>query len=454
MKKVSIMVLAVIITFGVSNQVHAKNSYSISRITGGNRYETSANISNEFSNSTVQNIIIASGNNFPDALSGSTLSKKLNAPILLMNETISSSSSSINYIKEHLVDGGTIYVLGGNTSINDSFLDYFKSLGYNIKRLGGNDRFDTNKQIVHFMNVEKGTPVFLVNGYGFADALSISSIAASKGYPVLMSHKTNLPNEIKDILKEIQPSKIFIIGGEGSINSSIENELKLNDSIERIKGNNRYETSLNVCKYFDLNSSYAIVANGENFPDALSGSALATKLNVPIILTDGSNIIEQKRYLDSTECSNLIILGGKGSVSIAVEDILSGKEKMLFFIKKGYIKDNKKYIEGYFDKFVTDLDEARQYERETGKFVIVHDETGDWIPDDGFDMPISNTATLEVDNNVKITELHFDAKNNYQTSYVDKDFNSIIVGKYEDWPYFDLTLKNGKVIEMYQEYRP
>lgn len=149
---------------------------------------------------------------------------------------------------------------------------------------------------------------------------------------------------------------------------------------------------------------------------------------------------------------NSIILGGKGSVSISAQDILSEKAKMLFFIKKGYIKNNKRYIEGYFDKFVTDLDEARQYERETGKSIIVHDKSGDYLDDDGFDMPISNVVTLEVDNNVKITELDFDS--NGCILHVDKDFNSIITEKYKDWPYFDVTLKNGIVTEMYQEYRP
>ena len=324
-----------------------KNNYNIKRITGENRYETSANISSEFNNSKVKNIIIASGNNFPDALTGSVLSKNLNAPILLVDKTIETSSNSINYIKSHLTKSGTIYILGGNESVNEDFLDYFKSLDYNVKRLGGSNRFDTNKTIVSFMNVEKGTPVIVVNGYGFADALGISSIAALKGYPILMINETNLPSESKDMLKEIQPSKVFVIGGEGSLNNSVIDELKNrvpsldNNSIVRISGSSRYETSLNVCKYFNLNTDSAIVVNGKSFPDALSGSALAAKLNAPIILTDGSNIIEQKRYLDSTNCLNLILLGGKGSVSQAAEDILNGKETQLFFIREGIKKMEK-----------------------------------------------------------------------------------------------------------------
>lgn len=130
----------------------------------------------------------------------------------------------------------------------------------------------------------------------------------------------------------------------------------------------------------------------------------------------------------------------------------SKKEKVLFFINRGYEKNNKKYIEGYFDKFVTNLDEARDYEKRTGQSVICHDETGDYIPDDGFDMSISNTTTLEVDDGVNISEVDFDSKGSILN--VTKDFNSIIIGKYKDWPIFEVIFKEGVVTELHQEYRP
>lgn len=100
--------------------------------------------------------------------------------------------------------------------------------------------------------------------------------------------------------------------------NSIVDELKnivpsLNkEDIERVEGKNRYETSLNVCSKFNLLSDNAIVASGENFPDALSGSALASKMDAPIILTDGVNILKQKEYLDNNNYKNLILLGEQG----------------------------------------------------------------------------------------------------------------------------------------------
>lgn len=146
-----------------------------------------------------------------------------------------------------------------------------------------------------------------------------------------MSNADKLPNEIKDIIKDISPTKAFIIGGEGVMRNSIVDELKnivpsLNkDDIERVEGKNRYETSLNVCSKFNLLSDNAIVANGENFPDALSGSALASKMDAPIILTDGVNILKQKEYLDNNNYKNLILLGGTGVINTESQRILENK---------------------------------------------------------------------------------------------------------------------------------
>lgn len=339
MKKIITLVASFAIIFGASNLVMARTNYNVNRIYGENRYKTSINISKNFSNDKVDNVIIASGNNFPDALAGSVLLKKLNAPILLVDKDIEGSRDSIEYIQGHLSTNGTIYILGGNASVSESYVNYIKSLGYNnVVRLGGKNRFDTNNSIVNFMNIEKGTPIVIANAYGFADALSVSSVAGSKGYPILMSDSRKLSEQIKEQIRNIQPSQVYLIGGQGSLSDNIISEVKdlvqsLDNNIVRIGGNSRYDTSLEICKYFNLNSETAVIANGQNFPDALSGSTLASKENAPIILTDGKDISKQKKYIDGTDYKNLIILGGTGAVSQLSEDLLSGAISELDIIK-------------------------------------------------------------------------------------------------------------------------
>ncbi|MDW8803070.1 cell wall-binding repeat-containing protein [Clostridium sp. A1-XYC3] len=325
MRKLVILISIIVFITGDFYIVHAENSYNTIRIGGIDRYDTSANIANNFFNSNFKNMIVASGEDFPDAITGSILSKKLDAPILLVSKT---AEEYKNWgFTSRLQAEGIIYILGGDGSINSLYEKLSK--GYKSIRLSGMDRFSTNSSIVNHADVAKGTPVIIVNGFEFADALSASSISAIKGYPLIMSNKDKLNDNATKILKNIEPSQVFIIGGQGSINDNVVDNIKniinvLEDSkIIRISGANRYETSLNICKYFNINGDTAIIASGEDFPDALSGSALAAKLNAPIILTNGRDISSQKNYLDTTNYKNLILIGGKSSISEEVENKLT-----------------------------------------------------------------------------------------------------------------------------------
>lgn len=395
-------------------------------------------------------------------MAGSVLSKKLNAPILLVDKFLSGSQDSINYIKSHLDTNGTIYVLGGYASVSDEYVNYLKSIGYNdIKRLGGKNRFDTNGIIVENMNVSKGTPLVIVNSSNFPDALSISSVAGIKGYPIILSNVNTIPDEIKEKINEINPSSIYIIGGQGALSDGIISEIKNLDSnikdsnIIRIWGNDRYATSLNICKYFNLDTDTAVIANGKNFPDALSGSALASKLQAPILLTDGTSIDTQKSYLDTTKYTNQIILGGTGAVSQDVENALNGIERKLFYVTKRYIgEDGKYYVEGNYRKYVTDINEALDYEKRTGDKVVEKDtDTGKlYIDDDGFDMPISDNVKLEVDSNADITMLHFDQEGHMYNNKINCE--DMINYDYENAPIFDVLIKDNKIIKMDQQFRP
>ncbi|AZV58362.1 cell wall-binding repeat-containing protein [Clostridium sp. AWRP] len=365
LKKLINFCITTTIVFGISTAAYAKTSYNVTRLCGNDRYETSIKIAENFQSGTLQNVILASGSNFPDALAGSILSKKYNAPILLINSDLNSNSEQLNYIKNNVDKNGNVYILGGTGSVSDKFVNHIKDLGYNnITRLGGDNRFSTNKEIVDSMNVKSGTPIVIANGYGFADALSISSVAADNGYPIFMTKADSLPDETKDLILSINPSTVYIIGGQASVEDKVLTQLKSlvpslsDDNIKRIDGQTRYDTSLNICKYFNVNTDTAVLASGVNFPDALSGSTLASKLNAPIILTDGKNITNQKSFMDPKGYKNVTILGGFASVDLAVEYQIVDPSKIPQ-AEKDYLNNLKNYCESYkqeTDTFLNNLD--------------------------------------------------------------------------------------------------
>ncbi|ADY55746.1 putative cell wall binding repeat 2-containing protein [Syntrophobotulus glycolicus DSM 8271] len=79
------------------------------------------------------------------------------------------------------------------------------------------------------MDSKTGTPVILVSGGNYADALVISS-AAAKQYPILLFSPNGLKEKIRTKLAAIKPVKVYIIGGEGAI------RLKVKEQAAQITG--------------------------------------------------------------------------------------------------------------------------------------------------------------------------------------------------------------------------
>ncbi len=137
---------------------------------------------------------------------------------------------------------------------------------------------------------------------------------------MLLTSSNTLSKETKETLKKIKPSKVYIIGGTGAISNKVKQAVITEGSIpkgniERVSGKDRYETSLKVAKVFKLKGTNVCFASGNNFPDALTGTCLASKLNAHIILINNVNVKTQKDYIATTKYVNRYFFGGKGVIS-------------------------------------------------------------------------------------------------------------------------------------------
>lgn len=136
------------------------------RLSGKNRYETSVNIANRSNSDT---LILASGKSFPDALAASTLSQKIDAPIVLLDRD-RIDSSVLDYFKNRGVRKAII--LGGENTISSKNQD-------NVDRLmRGLDIEDINvsKETIGENNVSQNDK----NGSGARENISTESIEAPK----------------------------------------------------------------------------------------------------------------------------------------------------------------------------------------------------------------------------------------------------------------------------------
>ncbi|WML36689.1 cell wall-binding repeat-containing protein [Clostridium sp. OS1-26] len=301
----------------------------LNRFWGQDRIDTAIAIAKANFTGKVSNVVLAASSNFPDALSGSPLAYKLNAPIILVGDTEADQAKVINYIKENVDSTGKIYILGGYGVVTKAFEDKVTASGYSsVKRLGGADRYETSAKIAKELSVAENTPVIIASGENYPDALSISSIAAVNGYPILLVSKDSISDLIIEQLKIIKPGKVFIVGLQGAVGSAVESQIpqllgKNADIITRIGGQNRYETSIEIAKYFNLAGNNVCIATGNSFPDAVAGSIYAAKHNSPVILVDRALTEAQKQYIIDRKTTGIAIFGGEGVVNKNIESQLS-----------------------------------------------------------------------------------------------------------------------------------
>ena len=280
-----------------------------SRLSGTNRYTTSAAISEAgWTQSTT--VIITNGLGYADALAASSLSKSEDAPILLtaknsIDEKIITEITRLEATNAILVGGTGVIGVEVETKLNN--------LGIATQRIGGTDRYDTSKKVAEVMGVSNG--IIMATGYNFPDALSIAPIAGIKSMPILLSPKDSMNSNITEFIKSKDIPVSYIVGGTGVISTSVASSLPNN---KRLGGDNRYATNLIINQTFkeDLDFSTIYLATGNDFPDALAGSALAAKNNAPIFLAAKDSLsTETINFLKNKNVNNIVVFGGSGVVS-------------------------------------------------------------------------------------------------------------------------------------------
>ncbi|MBQ8897292.1 MAG: cell wall-binding repeat-containing protein [Clostridia bacterium] len=291
--------------------VHIEQDTLVMRIYGEDRYETSLDIAQTIKNMDnkqyFDNIVVASGTDFADALSGSYLANHKNAPILLVrNKNIGEIQ---RYILDNLAPGGTVYILGGENAVSRSMENGLS--GINVKRLAGATRYDTNLAILREVGFQHdGTPLIVCTGKNFADGLS----ASATNMPILLV-KDRLTAEQKEYLDTLVPGfEIFIAGGENAVGNRVAQELLNYGYVYRINGANRYETSVVIAALFFPDAYNVVLAYGENFPDGLSGGPLAYQLDAPLLLTAPGKEAYAQTYTDYLWISTGAVLGGPGLI--------------------------------------------------------------------------------------------------------------------------------------------
>ena len=213
---------------------------------------------------------------------------------------------------------GAIVASGAGSYIPASYAD-----GDNISRVSGSDRYETCVEICR-KSFDKSNLAIITSGENYPDALSSGSLAAKYNAPLLLVKRDEIPKKVSDELKRLGVKDIKIVGGKNTISDSLLDELKKDYKVDRVSGLDRFETSIEAAKLSESvgKSKGNIFVNGNNFSDALVSTAIASKKNMNVILTDGKSLPNSyKSVLGNIDKNNSIAIGGKRSIDISGVDI-------------------------------------------------------------------------------------------------------------------------------------
>ena len=290
---------------------------TVTRYAGSNRYGTAVEISKAAASSS-EYVVIASGSSYADALAGVPLANALKAPILLSAKD-SVDAGTMAQIKK--LGATKAIILGGKGVVSDKVTNQLAAQKLSVERIAGSDRFETSVAIAQrLIEIKDPSGIFFVYFNGFADALSVGSLAGSTYSPILyIKGDGKLDATTKGFLDSLT-SKVgygIIIGGPKLISNAAEQNIgSYFARTLRKYGENRYETSLIVNSGFDKIEPYTpYIATGLNFPDALAGGVLAAQKGQPIYLVGTSLTENQTAALKKHEVKNIYVFGGNGAVS-------------------------------------------------------------------------------------------------------------------------------------------
>lgn len=184
------------------------------RLQGTDRYDTAAKIAtNQFADSADE-VFVASGQGFADALAAGAAGAALGAPLLL---TAPDSLPQATAAAVGVLQPSRITVVGGPSVVADDVLTQLAAgrPGVVVRRLSGDDRYATAAKVL-LDRTQSDPHVLLASGANFPDALA----GAALGQPLLLSRPDCLPQVTADAYATLGTSSVTGLGGAGVLSDA------------------------------------------------------------------------------------------------------------------------------------------------------------------------------------------------------------------------------------------
>lgn len=311
----------------------------ISRVSGEDRIATSVEISKKYyEKGKVDAVVVARYDEFPDALAASSLAKAYNGPILL---TKSNQLDEEVFKEIKRLAPERVFVVGGDKAVSNGVVAQLRKASvFGVDRIAGETRYETSAAVARQVVKKQGYTMkaVIATGENWPDALTASTLAVAKNSPVLLVRSDRVDSAVKEAIKDLKITGVYIIGGTGAISKSVEKALPT--VIERLEGEDRYGTAKAVAEYAFPESDHAFLASGESFADAMTIGPVAGSQESPILLSTVKLHKTAEKVLKNGTIDHFTIIGGTVRIATmdleAEENIRDARSKAGLSITKRY----------------------------------------------------------------------------------------------------------------------
>ncbi len=294
------------------------------RVEGGDRVETSLAVAQDRFPDGEGAVVLASAERFADALAGGALADHVDGPLLLTDRS-ELDPRVASELEERLAPGSTVWLLGGRKALDEDVESAVTDLGFEIRRIEGDNRYDTAAAIVREVlgDDPERCDLVVATGTDFADGASASG-STSQSRPLLFTRGTKVPASTAEVLADCAEGSgelsVTAVGGAAAAaleegRPGVPEDL----TVTEVVGEDRYETSAKLLTLLrgpeaDAEADGVTLTSGLDYPDALIGGTYGD----PVVLTRPeelpSSVSEALRTVGE-DVGDLLVIGGTDSVS-------------------------------------------------------------------------------------------------------------------------------------------
>lgn len=196
---------------------------NVIRLAGASRYETGAAIVEEaWEGQTVPEVFIATGRNYPDALSAGAVAAGEGIPVILVDGSLATVPASTLALLTQLAPA-QITIAGGTGVVSAGIMQQLTTqfATADVRRLAGADRYATSTAI-NLDAYPTNAGVIFATGTSFPDALAGAAFAGRAQIPVYLVEPDCVTAGGIDAIYDGQAVYNFLLGGTGSLSTAVE----------------------------------------------------------------------------------------------------------------------------------------------------------------------------------------------------------------------------------------